>query len=82
MIFIISRRATMTAVTIPSVRTIGLHIHISLHITAPTLRARRVAKSIELISRMRRIGRPIAWYNIVSLVRTCRAGQECRRVAS
>jgi diaminopimelate decarboxylase len=53
----------MAAVTIPSVRMIGLYMQIGLQITTHRLYAGPIVQSVPLISRMRRIGHPIAWYN-------------------
>jgi diaminopimelate decarboxylase len=53
-----------TAVTIPSIRMIGLHMHIGSQITTTEPYAGAVSKGVELIGRLRRLGHPIAWYNM------------------
>jgi len=52
------------AVTISSIRMIGIHMHIGSQITTTEPYAGAVAKGVELIGRLRRLGHPIAWYNM------------------
>jgi diaminopimelate decarboxylase len=59
-----AQRVAETAVTIPSIRMIGLHMHIGSQITTTEPYASAVDKGVELISRLRRLGHPIAWYNM------------------
>ncbi len=62
----IERAARMAeaAVTIPSVRMIGMHMHIGSQITSIEPYAGAVAKGVELIGRLRKLGHPIEWYNM------------------
>ena len=48
----------------PSVRMIGMHMHIGSQITTTEPYAFAVAKGVELIGRMREMGHPITWYNM------------------
>ena len=57
-------RAAQAAVKMPSVRMIGMHMHIGSQITTTEPYAFAVAKGVELIGRMREMGHPIAWYNM------------------
>jgi diaminopimelate decarboxylase len=59
-----AQRVAETAVTIPSIRMIGLHMHIGSQITTTEPYAGAVTKGVELIGRLRRLGHPIAWYNM------------------
>jgi len=43
---------------------IGMHMHIGSQITTTEPYAGAVAKGVELIDRLRRLGHPIAWYNM------------------
>ncbi len=52
------------AVAIDSVRMIGMHMHIGSQITSTEPYAGAVAKGVELIDRLRKMGHPIAWYNM------------------
>ena len=57
-------KAAEAAVNIPSVRMIGIHMHIGSQITSTEPYAGAVAKGVELIERLRKMGHPIAWYNM------------------
>src|SRR6516165_8944970 len=59
-----AERVARTALTIPSVRMIGIHMHIGSQITTIEPYAGAVAKGVELIDRLRRLGHPIEWYNM------------------
>jgi diaminopimelate decarboxylase len=59
-----AERAAEAAVKIPSVRMIGIHMHIGSQITTTEPYAGAVAKGVELIGRLRKMGHPIAWYNM------------------
>jgi diaminopimelate decarboxylase len=59
-----TERAALAAVRIPSVRMIGMHMHIGSQITSTEPYAGAVAKGVELIGRLRKLGHPIAWYNM------------------
>jgi diaminopimelate decarboxylase len=57
-------RVAEGAVAIPSIRMIGMHMHIGSQITSTEPYAGAVAKGVELIGRLRAMGHPIAWYNM------------------
>ncbi len=59
-----AERAAESAVAIPSIRMIGMHMHIGSQITSTEPYAGAVAKGVELIGRLRAMGHPIAWYNM------------------
>ena len=58
------RGCAEAAVEIPSIRMIGMHMHIGSQITTTEPYAGAVAKGVELIGRLREMGHPIAWYNM------------------
>ena len=58
------RAGSRAAVAIPSIRMIGMHMHIGSQITSTEPYAGAVAKGVELIGRLREMGHPIAWYNM------------------
>jgi diaminopimelate decarboxylase len=47
-----------------SLSMIGLHMHIGSQITTSEPYAGAVAKGVEIVERLRRLGHPIAWYNM------------------
>ncbi len=57
-------RVAGSTVAIDSVRMIGIHMHIGSGITSTEPYAGAVAKGVELIDRLRKMGHPIAWYNM------------------
>jgi diaminopimelate decarboxylase len=59
-----AQRVAETALTIPSIRMIGVHMHIGSQITTTEPYAGAVAKGVDLIGRLRGLGHPIAWYNM------------------
>jgi diaminopimelate decarboxylase len=59
-----SLRLAEVVVGIPSVSMIGMHMHIGSQITTVDPYAGAVAKGVELISALRKMGHPIAWYNM------------------
>jgi len=59
-----TERVAKAAVTISSIRMIGMHMHIGSQITTTEPYAGAVAKGVELIDRLRRLGHPITWYNM------------------
>jgi diaminopimelate decarboxylase len=59
-----AERVAEAAVSIPSVRMIGIHMHIGSQITATEPYAGAVGKGVELIGRLRSQGHPISWYNM------------------
>jgi len=52
------------AIATSSIRMIGMHMHIGSQITTTEPYVGAVAKGVELIDRLRRLGHPIAWYNM------------------
>jgi diaminopimelate decarboxylase len=59
-----TERLAEAAVTISSIRMIGMHMHIGSQITTTEPYAGAVAKGVKLIDRLRQLGHPIAWYNM------------------
>ncbi|MGA7495319.1 MAG: diaminopimelate decarboxylase [Isosphaeraceae bacterium] len=59
-----SLRVAEDALAISSVRMIGMHMHIGSQITTTEPYAGAVAKGVEVIGRLRRMGHPIGWYNM------------------
>jgi diaminopimelate decarboxylase len=59
-----AERVARAALTIPSVRMIGMHMHIGSQITTTEPYAGAVARGVELIGRLRKLGHPIGWYNM------------------
>ena len=57
-------RVAQGAVATPSIRMIGMHMHIGSQITTTEPYAGAVAKGVELIGQLREMGHPIAWYNM------------------
>jgi diaminopimelate decarboxylase len=57
-------RMAKSAVTITSVRIIGIHMHIGSQITSVEPYAGAVAKGVDLIGRLRKFGHRIEWYNM------------------
>jgi len=59
-----SLRVAEAALAMRSVRMIGMHMHIGSQITTTEPYAGAVAKGVEVIGRLRRMGHPIGWYNM------------------
>ncbi len=59
-----SLRVAEAAVAMSSVRMIGMHMHIGSQITTTEPYAGAVAKGVEVIGQLRRMGHPIEWYNM------------------
>ena len=59
-----SLRVAEAALTMSSVRMIGMHMHIGSQITTTEPYAGAVAKGVEVIGRLRRMGHSIGWYNM------------------
>jgi diaminopimelate decarboxylase len=59
-----SLRVAEAAVSISSVRMIGMHMHIGSQITTTEPYVGAVAKGIEVIGQLRKMGHPIGWYNM------------------
>ena len=64
-----------------SVRMIGMHMHIGSQITTVEPYAGAVAKGVELIDRLRKMGHPIAWYNMGGGYGISYKGREARPIA-
>ncbi len=56
--------AARTVAKTPSLRMIGVHMHIGSQITSPEPYQGAVEKGVELIARLRELGHPITWYNM------------------
>ena len=74
-----SLRVAEAALAISSVRMIGMHMHIGSQITTTEPYAGAVAKGVEVIGRLRRMGHPIAWYNMGGGFGIAYKGSEARR---
>ena len=48
----------------PHVRMIGMHMHIGSQITTAEPYAGAVSKGVEIIAQLRKMGHPVAWYNM------------------
>jgi diaminopimelate decarboxylase len=59
-----TERLAEAATAISSIRMIGMHMHIGSQITTTEPYAGAVAKGVELIDRLRRLGHPVTWYNM------------------
>jgi diaminopimelate decarboxylase len=59
-----SLRVAEAALAMNSVRMIGMHMHIGSQITTTEPYAGAVAKGVEVIGQLRRMGHPIEWYNM------------------
>ncbi len=59
-----SLRIAEAAVKLTSLRMIGIHMHIGSQITSTEPYAGAVAKGVEVIDRLRKMGHPIEWYNV------------------
>jgi diaminopimelate decarboxylase len=73
-------RVAESAVSIGSVRMIGMHMHIGSQITTVDPYAGAVAKGVELIDRLRKMGHPIAWYNMGGGYGIAYKGREARPI--
>jgi diaminopimelate decarboxylase len=74
-------RVAEAAVSMSSVRMIGMHMHIGSQITTVEPYAGAVAKGVELIGRLRKIGHPIVWYNMGGGYGISYKGREARPIA-
>ena len=59
-----SLRVAEAALAMSSVRMIGMHMHIGSQITTTEPYAGAVAKGVEVVGQLRRMGHPIEWYNM------------------
>jgi diaminopimelate decarboxylase len=73
-------RVAELAATIPSLRMIGMHMHIGSQITSTEPYAGAVGKGVELIGRLRKLGHPIEWYNMGGGYGINYKGGEARRI--
>ncbi len=76
-----SLRVAESAMALRNVRMIGIHMHIGSQITTAEPYAGAVAKGVELIGRLRKLGHPIAWYNMGGGFGISYRGHEARPVA-
>jgi len=67
-------------VKVPSLRMIGLHMHIGSQITTTEPYASAVAKGVKLIAELRRLGHPLTWYNMGGGYGIDYKGHEARQV--
>jgi diaminopimelate decarboxylase len=59
-----SLRLAEAVASIPSVSMIGMHMHIGSQITSTEPYGGAVAKGVEIIAQLRKMGHPISWYNM------------------
>jgi diaminopimelate decarboxylase len=59
-----SLRLAEAVTSTPSVTMIGMHMHIGSQITSTEPYGGAVAKGVEIIDRLRKMGHPISWYNM------------------
>jgi diaminopimelate decarboxylase len=59
-----AERIARAALAIPSIRMIGIHMHIGSQITTVEPYTGAVSRGVELIGRLRKLGHPIGWYNM------------------
>jgi diaminopimelate decarboxylase len=59
-----SLRLAERVTKIPSVAMIGMHMHIGSQITTVDPYAGAVAKGVEIVGQLRKMGHPIRWYNM------------------
>ncbi|MFO0891368.1 MAG: diaminopimelate decarboxylase [Isosphaeraceae bacterium] len=76
-----SLRVAESAVSMPSLKMIGVHMHIGSQITTVEPYAGAVAKGVELIGRLRGLGHPIGWYNMGGGYGIAYRGPEARPVS-
>jgi hypothetical protein len=65
----------------PGVTMIGMHMHIGSQITTAEPYAGAVAKGVEIVAELRRMGHPIAWYNMGGGFGINYRGTEARPIA-
>lgn len=65
----------------PSVTMIGMHMHIGSQITTTDPYGGAVAKGVEIIAQLRKMGHPIAWYNMGGGFGINYRGSEARPIA-
>jgi len=69
------------AVATPQVKMIGMHMHIGSQITTSEPYGGAVAKGVEIIAQLRKLGHPIAWYNMGGGFGINYRGHEARPIA-
>jgi diaminopimelate decarboxylase len=74
-------RIAESAVSLPSVRIIGIHMHIGSQITSVEPFAGAVAKGVQLIDRLRKLGHSISWYNMGGGYGIAYRGNEARAIS-
>jgi diaminopimelate decarboxylase len=74
-------RVAERAAKTPCVRMIGMHMHIGSQITTIEPYAGAVAKGVEFIALLRKLGHPISWYNMGGGYGIAYKGCEARSIA-
>ena len=59
-----AEKVAEAAAKIATIRMIGMHMHIGSQITSTEPYAGAIAKGVQLIERLRKLGHPITWYNM------------------
>ena len=59
-----AEKVALAAAKIATIRMIGMHMHIGSQITSTEPYAGAIAKGVQLIERLRKLGHPITWYNM------------------
>src|SRR5271157_1410566 len=75
-----SLRVAEAALAQPSLRMIGLHMHIGSQITTTEPYASAVAKGVEMIGQLREMGHPIGWCNMGGGYGIAYKGREARAI--
>jgi diaminopimelate decarboxylase len=73
-------RLAETAAKVPSLSMIGMHMHIGSQITTVEPYAGAVAKGVEIVEKLRKMGHPIQWYNMGGGFGINYKGQEAKPV--
>ena len=76
-----SLKLAEAAVDTPNVKMIGMHMHIGSQITTSEPYAGAVAKGVNIIAQLRKLGHPIAWYNMGGGFGINYRGKEARPIA-
>jgi diaminopimelate decarboxylase len=66
---------------VPSVSMIGMHMHIGSQITSTDPYKGAVAKGVEIIAQLRKLGHPITWYNVGGGFGISYKGHEAKPIA-
>jgi diaminopimelate decarboxylase len=76
-----TEQVAQAALRIPSIRMIGMHMHIGSQITTPEPYTSAVSRGTKLIERLRKLGHPIEWYNMGGGYGINYKGEESRPIA-